>query len=220
MQKRIEPPVLLSRTLVFVLASALVVLGVLFTTLYRMFPLQRPQIFFLTTEIRDDQVVQLESMTPNNENLDMYKTAFVREYIKYRNEFFSNPAKMLGKWNNESGIVRKTSSQDVYAKALNTKMINEVISGATDLNFECLVFFKHDPLYFAADDAYQVKFTYFCTDNTTGQATQKDYTIKLRIKDENNAQIKWAERIDNPLGLQVTEYTVIDGPGDPLDTAF
>lgn len=220
MQKRIEPPVLLSRTLIFVLAGALVVLGVLFTTLYKMFPLQRPQVFFLTTTIRDDQDIQIEQMSPDADNFDAYQKAFVREYVKNRNEVFSDPAKMYNKWNNENGIVSKTSAQNVYVNFLKTKMANAILSDTPDFSFNCPVFFGGDPIYFPADDAYQVKFRYFCTNNSTGHTTSKNYTIKIKLENEENAKIKWSERIDNPLGLRVKEYTVISGPGDPLDTGF
>ena len=52
MADRIEPPILLSRLMTFVFAAALVVVVVLVVTLAKMFPLNRPQIFFLTTQPR------------------------------------------------------------------------------------------------------------------------------------------------------------------------
>ena len=80
MQNRVEPPVLLSRIIMFVLATALVVLAALGMTIYNMFPLNRPQVFFLTTTVRDNQDVRLVQMQPKSENLDRYTKAFVREY--------------------------------------------------------------------------------------------------------------------------------------------
>ena len=74
-------------------------------------------------------------------------------------------------------------------------------------------------MYLAAEDAYQVKIRYFCADNT-GRTRQKDYTIKLKLQEEDNSQIKWADRIDNPLGLRVAEYLIVDGDGDPLNIGF
>lgn len=51
MPDRVEPPVLISRLMTFVFATALVVLGALGLTLWQLFPLNRPQVFFLTTQI-------------------------------------------------------------------------------------------------------------------------------------------------------------------------
>ena len=60
MQKRVKPPVLVSRLMTFVLATSIVVLGALAFTLYKMFPLNSPQIFFLTTTLRADQNIDQE----------------------------------------------------------------------------------------------------------------------------------------------------------------
>ena len=76
MQNRVEPPVLLSRIMMFVLATALVVLAALGMTVYNMFPLNRPQVFFLTTTVRDDQNVRLVQMQPKSENLDRYDRGY------------------------------------------------------------------------------------------------------------------------------------------------
>lgn len=115
MQNRVEPPILLSRIMMFVLATALVVLATLGITVYKMFPLNRPQIFFLTTVVRDNLDVRLVQMQPKSENLDRYTKAFVREYIRHRNEIFSNPNAMHQKWNSNDGAVRIMSTDQVYA---------------------------------------------------------------------------------------------------------
>ena len=99
MQNRIEPPFLLSRTMTFVLATALVVLVTLGMTIYKMFPLNRPQIFFLTTTIHDNQDIKLVEMQPRDVNTDRYKQEFVREYIRHRNEVLVNADEMQKKWN-------------------------------------------------------------------------------------------------------------------------
>lgn len=218
MQDRVEPPILISRIMVFVFATALVVLGALGTTVYNMFPLNRPQIFFLGATARDNQNIQLIEMQPKSENLDRYKKAFVREYVRHRNEIYTNPQAMYQKWDSESGAVRTMSTDDVYANFAKTAMFNAVMSETP--YFSCRVdFHKGQVLYLAAEDVYQVKFRYFCSDNT-GQTAPKDYTIKLKLNDEDAPQIKWVDRIDNPLGLRVSEYNIVSGNGDPLDTGF
>ena len=66
----------------------------------------------------------------------------------------------------------------------------------------------------------QTENIYFCTDNNTGQTIPKDYTIKIVLDADANKQIKWVDRIENPLGLRVKEYTIVEGDGDPLSTGF
>ena len=219
MQNRVKPPILISRIMTFVLATAVVVLGALVITLTNMFPLNRPQVFFLTTTVRDDQDIRLVEMQPKSENLDRYKKAFVREYIRNRNEVYTNAQAMHKKWNSDDGAVRIMSSDTVYGDFANTDMFIAMMAGMPDFEFRCPVIFDGAPLYLASEDMYQVKFRYFCTDNT-GHTIIKDYTIKLRLEDEPETQIKWADRIKNPLGLRVTEYTVDPENGDPLNTGF
>ncbi len=219
MQNRIQPPILISRLMTFVLAAALVTLGVMTVTLVKMFPLNRPQVFFLTTAVRADQDVRLIQMQPKSENLDRYKKAFVREYIRNRNEVFTNAKAMHKKWNSNDGAVRVMSTDAVYGEFANTDMFIAMMAGMPDFEFQCPVIFDGAPIYLASEDQYQVKFRYFCTDNA-GHTITKDYTIKLKLQDEDNTQIKWADRIENPLGLRVSEYKIISDNGDPLNTGF
>lgn len=219
MQNRVEPPILISRLMTLVLATAMVVLGVLVMTLVNLFPLNRPQVFFLTTNVRDNLDVQLVQMPAKSESLDNYKSAFVREYIKHRNEIFTNPGVMQKKWNYTDGVIKNWSSPDVYAAFANTAMFNAIMSETPDFAFHCPVSFYYAPTYLARDDMYQVKIKYFCANNA-GPLPSKDYTIKIKLAMNDGTQIKWADRIDNPLGLRVVEYKISEGDGDPLDTGF
>ncbi len=224
MQNRIEPPFLLSRVMTFVLATALVVLVALALTVYNMFPLNRPQVFFLTTTISENQDVRLVEMQPRSENTDRYKQEFVREYIRHRNEVFANANAMHKKWNSENGIVRTMSTDDVYSEFVKTGLFGEVMSNdVPNIPVQCYITFDGAPMYLASEsqdtDTYQIKFRYFCADST-GPVAQKDYTIKVKLLTQDGTLIKWADRIENPLGLKVVEYEIISGDGDPLNTGF
>lgn len=224
MQKRIEPPFLLSRTMAFVLTMALVVLIALAITIYNMFPLNRPQVFFLTTTIPDNQDIRLVEMQPRSENTDRYKQEFVREYIRHRNEIFANANAMHKKWNGENGIVRTMSTDDVYSDFVKTALYNDVMSNAVpNITVQCAIIFDGAPMYLASGssntDTYQTKIKYICEDST-GRIAPKDYTIKIKLFTQDGSYIKWADRIENPLGLKVEEYTIVSGAGDPLNTGF
>lgn len=227
MKNRIEPPVLISRVMTFVLAAAMIVLTVLFVTLYNMFPLNRPQIFFLRTVVRDNYDVKLVEMPPESVHLDNYKIAFVREYVRHRNEVFTDPETMLKKWNADDGAVRTMSSEDVYTDFANTGMFNAMmLGGMPNFTFRCPVNFYNAPIPMVAEDEYGagtntflVKFQYFC-ENSAGRTPEKDYTIKIKIQSDEGTNIKWADRIENPLGLRVVEYTISSGGSDPLNMEF
>ena len=220
MQDRIEPPILLSRLMTFVLAGAIVVLGVLGFTLYKMFPLNRPQVFFLNSELRADRDVVVHQLPTTDENVKWYKRAFIREYIKARNEIVPDGRVMLRKWNNDAtGIVHTWSTDAVYDAFTQTNMWNAIMNSTPDFEFSCSVEFENGAVTPRTADTFAVKFKYFCEDSG-GQTAKKDYTIVLRLQMDNDTKLKWAERLDNPLGVRVSEYRIESGNGDPLDTGY
>ncbi len=220
MQNSVEPPILLSRTLTFVFATMLVIVLVLAFSLYQMFPLVRPQVFFLMTQPRENLEIRLAEMTPSDENFEIYKRAFIREYIKARNEIVPNPKVMRMKWANTSdGIVRTWSNPDVYSAFQQTNMWRALMNDVPDFEFRCPVEFETGAIKPRSDNTYAVNFRYFC-ENSNGQVGQKDYTIRIRLEYEDGATVKWSERLNNPLGIRVAEYTVESGNGDPLDTGY
>jgi len=220
LQNRIEPPILLSRLMLFVFTTMLVVLVVMLVTVYNMYPLNRPQVFFLMTAPQDNLTVVLRELVPVDENLDNFKRTFIREYIRARNEIVPNAAEMREKWNNaDNGVVYEWSTQDVYNAFTQTNMWNAWMGGVPDFEFSCSVEFDNGAISPRGNDVYSVKFRYFCSDSNR-QMDKKDYTIQLKLEMEDNATIKWDERLDNPLGIRVSEYTIESGNGDPLDTGY
>ena len=196
MQSRIEPPVLLSRLLTFVFAGCVVVLFVMFMTLEKMFPLNRPEVFFITSKPEGASVIQITELPPNDQNLEAYRQAFVMEYVRARNEIEQNMSIMQQKWGTNNGVVAAWSTPDIYKVFQKTGLYNAIMIDYPD-----------------------VPFSYYCSDSN-GQTEMKDYTILVGIEMADDVQIKWTERLNNPLGIKVSEYKVEGGGGDPLDTVY
>lgn len=219
MQDRIEPPILLSRLLTFVFATALVVLGALGLTLYKMFPLNRPQVFFLATQNRDNLEIYLTELPPSDENLTNYKKAFIREYIKARNEIVPNAKVMHKKWaNTDDSAIRMWSDDAVFGEFVNTTMWNAQMNDVPDFEFSCSVEFPEaaPAIQPFSGDTYIVNFRYFCADSN-GQTDKKDYKIKIGLQMRDGAPLKWSQRLENPLGIRVVQYDIESGNGDPLN---
>ncbi len=213
MAKTIEPPILISRLMIFVFAASVVMLVVLILTLVKMYPLDRTQILFLASTPKSDTTIQLTSFTPNGENLETYKIAFIKEYIKARNEIVPNATVMKRKWSaSNDGIVYMWSSPTVYKDFQQTGMWNAYMQDIPTFEFYCPVEFNSISPW--AENSYSVKFSYFCTDKG-GQTSKNYFTIVLKLELEN--AIQWTDRLQNPLGIKVTEYSVQSGQGDPLD---
>ena len=214
MQHRIEPPVLLSRLVVFVFAGMAVVLFVLFMTLGKMFPLNRPEIFFITTKPINSSSIQITELPANDENVDVYKKAFVMEYVRARNEVERNITVMRRKWVDEGSVVAMWSTKNVYDAFKKTDMYNAIKSDYPDFAFNCPVTFTGEPLMLAPD-TYTIVMRYHCESNS-GPTDRRDYKIRVVLAKDNDTIIDWIERLNNPLGLKVKEYTVLNG-NDPLN---
>ncbi len=219
MQNRIEPPNLLSRVMTFVFAAMVVLLGVMGVTLYKMFPLNRPQVFFLTTTPKNNMTVTLTEMPTGDENFDDYKRAFILEYIKARNEIIPNTRVMQAKWGNgDTGYVNVWSTPEIYAAFTETDMWRIVMNNMANITGRCSVEFPSGAIKPRTDatNTYAVRFSHLCED-TDKQLTRQDYTIIIGLDLENNSETKWSERLSNPLGLRVSGYEIESGDGDPLD---
>ena len=214
MQHRIEPPVLLSRLVVFVFAGMAVVLFVLFMTLGKMFPLNRPEIFFITTKPINSSSIQITELPANDENVDVYKKAFVMEYVRARNEVERNITVMRRKWVDEGSVVEMWSTKNVYDAFKKTDMYNAIKSDYPDFAFNCPVTFMGEPLMLK-EDTYTIVMRYHCESNS-GPTDRRDYKIRVVLAKDNDTIIDWIERLNNPLGLKVKEYTVLNG-NDPLN---
>ena len=228
MPNQVEPPVLLSRLMGFVLATSLVVLGVLGYTLWHLFPLSRPQVFFLTTQIKPEMDVGLYFMPlrDDDENTTRYIKSFVKEYIKARNEVFDDIDAMQQKWGtSDDGIVNAWSVPAVYNAFAQTNRVERMMYQGARVTQTCTVDFASGPesvapRYARDNKRWRAEFNYTCT-NSNGQTTSKDYTIALDIMlDEKHGmeKFKYGDRIKNPLGIRVSRYSVDNGGTDPLDS--
>ena len=217
-QNRVEPPILLSRLLTLIFAATLVVLAVLVFTLYNLFPLNRPEVFFLRSTPPDNTEITLTQIMPNDADLERYKQEFIKEYVKTRNEITTSVRTMEKNWGMQNGIVKTMSTDDIFADFAATAMYQEFLLNNASFDFYCSVEFSPRPVnaYTTDGKTYTVDFKWFCT-NSYGQTDRKDYRIKITLVTEDAQTMKWADRMENPLGLRVAEYSVESGDGDPLD---
>ena len=225
MTKIVEPPVLLSRILTFVLATSVVVACAMVFTLTKMIPLERPEVFFVYTPTRSANVI-IDPLIPSAENkdaLNRYKDGFIREYVIARNTLSKNVSTTRKNW---SRIVKPWSSNGVFSKFVRYRLYKDFALGAQMPTISCSVNFSspnnEDPVLRIANDTYNVNFTWIC-ENIGGQTTQKNYKIQIKIQSEldkkTSGTLEILEKLrDNPLGIQVVQYEVLDGKTDPLDS--
>jgi type IV secretory pathway component VirB8 len=83
------------------------------------------------------------------------------------------------------------------------------------MELSCPVEFQSPAIEPRGPDKFAVHFKWFCTSESAGQTQPKDFTIVVGLT--SAAEVKWGARTANPLGLQVSEYRVESGGGDPLD---
>jgi len=211
--KVIEPPVLVSRTLTFVLAASVIVLSVLVFTLTKMAPLTRPEVFFLQNQSRNVNYV-LQQTNPKSADFQKeYIEGFIRTYILARNTLEMPTSATWNKWNN---IVKPWSSPAVYKKFKATDTYQDMAANQL-YDISCTVSFEN---IVGSGTLYSVSFSRECENkNSGGQTKPKSYTIDIGIQTylDNKSDIVYTleELRNNPLGIQITEYSVTKGK-DPL----
>ena len=210
MAKVIEPPVLLSRTLTFVLAASIVVLTVLVFTLYKMAPLTRPEVFFLRQQSRVVNYVLDQENPKNVDNYAGYIEGFIRTYIIARNTL-ERPTSLTQ--NNWKSIVLPWSSPKIYSKFQKTETYQMAISNRLR-NMVCWVDIKSvTPLDNRLLSKWHISFVRHCK-NSGGQQEQKSYMINIAIQSyldnkSDNVLKSLKELRENPLGIRVIEYDVM-----------
>ncbi|MCL1785535.1 MAG: VirB8/TrbF family protein [Alphaproteobacteria bacterium] len=222
--RTVEPPALMSKIMTFVFAAALATAVVLVATLANIMPLNRTQIFFLTSQPLSNTEIRLKSFSVTDSNIEIYKENFIREYIRMRNEIIPQISAMHARWCRRDCPVGLWSAPDVFAEFARTGMWLAVMEAAPNETFPatCRVEFigNIDP-YRPADGGddtmsseHLVRFRHFCFDNA-GHEESKDYTIVIGIKFQPS--VKWSDRLENPLGILVYQYRMGPGLRDPLD---
>ncbi len=219
MAKVIEPPVLLSRALTFVLAASVVMLGVLVVTLVQMAPLTRPEVFFVRQQKRVVNYVLDQENPQNPQNYIDYIKGFIRTYVIARNTLEKPASVTQANWKK---IVLPWSSSNTYSKFQATDTYQDVMHNRL-YNVICWVDIKDvNPVTKNLDETtipmeYVVSFTRYCK-NSGGQQEQKSYTINIAIQSYLDKQsgnvLKNLNELQtdlrkNPLGIQVTKYSVM-----------
>jgi type IV secretory pathway component VirB8 len=202
----------------FVFASALAAVLVLILSISRISPLDRTQIFFLTTSPRDLSEIRIKKYTPNANDMRFYKESFIREYIRQRNDIFPSLDAMQRKWREQ---VFFWSSVDVYSAFTKTNAFNAIMSGEVQIDFRCFTEMLREGVTPLETDAttgverFMASFRYVCA-NQEGTLTSEDYSVLIGVRLQDTVQ--WSERLQNPLGVYVTEYKLMDNAVDPLNT--
>ena len=206
MAKVVEPPVLISRTQMFVLAASIVVLAVLSFTLYKMAPLTKPEVFFLRNPSGNVNYVLEQPSPKEREFKNEYIDGFIRTYIIARNTIDDNTGE---RW---SDIVKLWSSVNVYERFRNTATYEYVKNNGPLFGVVCTVSFADKSVVPSSKNGYLVWFERTC-ENSGGQISKKSYTINIVIRSylDNKSSIilDELEKLENnPLGIQITEYEV------------
>ena len=228
--KIVQPPILMSRLLTFVFATSFVVLCVLAFTLLKMVPIERPQVFFLLTPTQSANV-EIIPMVPDATNIDTleaYKRGFIRQYITSRNTLDSDDISITR--NNWNRIVQAWSSKKVYESFIKTRLYADYMIGAQIPSVSCYVDFVNSNNERAIVDLknglYNVNFAWICIDKNSGRQTEpKSYKIQIRIQSDIDSKasglLNNLETLrNNPLGIQVVQYTILGNEADPLNSDF
>ena len=168
-------------------------------------------------------------MNPNASNtkiMDYYLDGFVREYVIARNTLYPGLDAVATR-ENWANVVKPWSSDAVFSDFTKTSLYHEYAFNRMPPMIQCSVNFDNTNKRAVLDmhnGRYEVNFVWVCkNENIGGQTTQKNYKIQLRIESDLQGTVAGTledlEKLrQNPLGIQVTEYVVKEGHGDPLNS--
>lgn len=188
-----------------------------------MTPLVRPEVFFVLNETSASNVT-IKPMTPDNYDaatIENYRRGFIREYIIARNTLESVQLTT----DNWEQVVKPWSNPKVYDAFKKTKMYKKYTFNEQPSNNSCRVSFsntsKDEAIIDMRNGYYQVNFNLICK-NISGQTNRNFYKIQVRIQSEldkgrSGLLGNLAKLSSNPLGIQITEYSIMNGLIDPLD---
>lgn len=226
MAKIMKPPVLMSRILTFVLAASIVVLAALVFVLAKMIPLERPEVFFLLAPTRVNNLT-IEPLDTDNINnkvaISNYEKGFIRQYVIARNELYTNALATKSNW---TKIVKPWSDKKVFSAFTKTILYKDYNFNDVPPSVSCSVNFSNakgeEAVLRTNNGEYVVSFTWICK-NIGGQNISENYKIRIKIqstldKDVSGTLENLRKLTENPLGIQVTEYTVLGGKSDPLNS--
>ena len=163
-------------------------------------------------------------MDTNNKNAkEDYIKGFIRQYVIARNTL--SPNTLISK-NNWGRVIQPWSSAKVFSELKSTILYNEYALKEQTPNISCSVNFSNSnrdrAIIKINNNTYNVNFIWIC-ENIGGQTLSENYKIQIRIQSDLDEKISgvsdYLDKISaNPLGIQVVQYTDIDGKGDPLNS--
>jgi len=211
----VTPNAFTARMMSFVLAAAIATALAMIFAVSNMFPLNRTQVFLLNARRAEGQIIEIQQLPVNDKTMIDYKESFIKEYIRARNEIMPDVNVMRYKWRSPDGPVYIWSSREVYAGFAATQLWSAFMQDSPNVQFSCPVEFQSPAIEPRGSDKFAVKFRWFCTSESAGHTPPKDFTIVIGLT--HTQELKWGNRQENPLGLQVSEYRVESGGSDPLD---
>ena len=197
-----------ARAFIAVCAISLFSNFVMLAALSTLTPLTRVQPFYLTFENKDSQIVRIIPMNPSTDTMDDITESLIREYVILRNSVTSDERVVRQRWGDE-GAVRWMSSDDVYS-AFN----RSTLEGLTQLKEQRLIrdvaistVYKlknnDNP---TEGDIWVVRMTTTDMLPENQKPRKRSWKIHVRVKYLPYAQ-KWEERLKNPLGFKIVQYS-------------
>jgi len=180
---------------------------VLLIAIGNLLPLNRVEPYYLTFYNKGDQVVKVSESIRNKKIYDVIEESLVREYVQLRHTVVPDIEEMERRWSS-GGLLRWISDDGVYRafnedyKRMMDRIETQRYSQTVSISTVNLV---SDP----KDRYWQVNFE---TTEMIGEA-RKPITkkwraiVKIKLKDRRDGII-YSERLKNPLGLEVSHYSV------------
>ena len=180
---------------------------VLLIAISNLLPLNRVEPYYLTFYNKGDQVVKVSESIRNKKIYDVIEESLVREYVQLRHTVVPDPEEMERRWSS-GGLLRWISDDGVY-RAFNEDYKRMMDRIETQRYSQTVSISTVNLVSNPRDRYWQVNFE---TTEMIGEA-RKPITrkwraiVKIKLKDRKDGII-YSERLKNPLGMEVSNYSV------------
>ena len=176
---------------------------VLLLALIQILPLYRVEPFLLTFQNRSEQVYNIQPMRDGIRNQKAITEVFVREYVLLRSTFIRDLPEMEARWM-PGGAIQEMSSSSVYSDFINNtakKALSAIRSRG--LRREIKILSVNELTQGLWQVEYETKDMYPDSDSPDVNY----WTASLRTGYRKKT-VKYGERLKNPVGFTVTNYSL------------
>ena len=198
----------MSRAFVVMVVLAVICNIILLIALANVTPVMRVQPFYLETQDKDHQVINILRPSLETLNSDMLKESLLRQYLLARFGMGSDLTELEDRWGND-GLVYWMSVDSVFAqfRVDAAKLLKLAYEDSLTRNVRILSVTKAREGNSVNGDLWEARLEFQDLDRASEEPRLSYFVAKVEvIFQPTRPGLLWSQRLKNPLGFTVTRF--------------